>query len=38
MENIIDARMFEKGNALIYELDNSKRLLDLFKQSLRDLE
>jgi len=27
LENIIDSRLFEKGNQLIYELDSSNRLL-----------
>jgi len=27
LENIIDARLFEKGNQLIYELDSSNRIL-----------
>jgi hypothetical protein len=30
--------MFEKGNSLIYELDNSKRVLEIYKHALRDLE
>ena len=31
IENIISARLFEKGNNLIYQLDSSSRLLTLFK-------
>jgi hypothetical protein len=31
LENIIDARLFEKGNQLIYELDSSNRILSIFK-------
>ena len=31
IENIISARLFEKGNQLIYQLDSSSRLLTLFK-------
>lgn len=38
LENVIDARMFEKGNQLIYELDSANRLLALYKQALYDLE
>ena len=38
LENIIDARMFEKGNQLIYELDSANRLLALFKRALYDME
>lgn len=38
LENIIDARMFEKGNQLIYELDSANRLLALYKRALFDLE
>lgn len=38
LENIIDARMFEKGNQLIYELDSANRLLALYKRALYDLE
>ena len=38
LENIIEARMFEKGNQLIYELDSSNRLLLLYKRALFDLE
>ena len=38
LENIIDARLFEKGNQLLYELDASNRILSLFKNSIYDLE
>lgn len=38
LENVIDARLFEKGNQLIYELDSSTRLLNIFKQTIGDLE
>ena len=31
IENIISAKLFEKGNQLIYQLDSSSRLLILFK-------
>lgn len=31
MENLISAKLFEKGNQLIYQLDNTSRLLILFK-------
>ena len=38
LENVIDARLFEKGNQLIYELDSSTRVLNIYKQSIGDLE
>jgi hypothetical protein len=38
LENVIDARLFEKGNQLIYELDSANRVLHLFKQSIYDME
>ena len=38
MENIIDARLFERGNQLIYELDSSNRVLALFKSAMFGLE
>lgn len=38
LENIIDARLFEKGNQLIYELDSSNRVLALFKNAMFGLE
>ena len=38
LENIIDARLFEKGNQLIYELDSSNRVLKMFKDAMGGLE
>ena len=38
MENLINAKLFEKGNQLIYQLDNTSRLLILFKQTMFGLE
>jgi hypothetical protein len=38
LEAIIDARLFEKGNQLIYELDSANRVLKLFKNSMNQLE
>jgi len=38
LENIIDARLFERGNQLIYELDSSNRVLSLFKSAMFGLE
>ena len=38
IENIISAKLFEKGNQLIYQLDSSSRLLILFKQTMFGLE
>ena len=38
IDNIISARLFEKGNNLIYQLDSTSRLLTLFKQSMYGLE
>lgn len=38
LENVIDARLFEKGNQLIYELDSSTRVLNIFKETMNDLE
>lgn len=38
LENIIDARLFEKGNQLIYELDSSNRILSLYKGAMHGLE
>lgn len=38
IENIISAKLFEKGNQLIYQLDSTSRLLILFKQTMFGLE
>ena len=38
LENVIDARLFEKGNQLIYELDSANRVLSLFKRAIYELE
>ena len=38
LENIIDAKLFERGNQLIYELDSSNRVLSLFKSAMFGLE
>lgn len=38
LENVIDARLYEKGNQLIYDLDSCRRVLSLFKTSVYDLE
>jgi len=38
LENMVTSRLFEKGNQLIYELDSSNRVLQLFKNSMYDLE
>lgn len=38
MDNLIAAKLFEKGNQLIYQLDSSSRLLLLFKQTMFGLE
>ena len=38
IENIISAKLFEKGNQLIYQLDSTSRLLILFKQNMYGLE
>lgn len=38
IENIISAKLFEKGNQLIYQLDSTSRLLILFKQTMYGLE
>lgn len=38
MDNLINAKLFEKGNQLIYQLDNTSRLLILFKQTMFGLE
>lgn len=38
LEKMVTSRLFEKGNQLIYELDSSKRVLSLFKNSMHDLE
>lgn len=38
LENIIDARLFEKGNHLIYSLDSANRILNLFKTQIGKLE
>jgi hypothetical protein len=31
VDNLISAKLFERGNQLIYQLDSSSRLLVLFK-------
>lgn len=38
LDNLISARLFEKGNQMIYELDNCNRLIPIFKQGLMFLE
>jgi hypothetical protein len=38
LEKIIDARLFEKGNHLIYQLDHSNRVLALVKGQMHGLE
>lgn len=38
LANVIDARFFEKGNQLIYELDSSNRIVNLFKRHVYGLE
>ena len=38
IENLISAKLFERGNQLIYQLDSSSRLLVLFKQTMYGLE
>lgn len=38
LANVIDARFFEKGNQLIYELDSSNRIVNLFKRHIYGLE
>jgi len=38
LDNLISARLFEKGNQMIYELDNCNRLIPLFKRNLMFLE
>jgi hypothetical protein len=38
IEDTIAAKLFEKGNQLIYQLDSTSRLLVLFKQSMFGLE
>jgi hypothetical protein len=36
--SIVDARIFEKGNALVFQLDQSNRLLAIFKETYKGLE
>ena len=38
LDNLISARLFEKGNQLIYELDASNRLISLYRRNLYLLE
>lgn len=38
LDNLISARLFEKGNQLIYELDSSNRLISLYRRNLYLLE
>ena len=38
IENLISAKLFERGNQLIYQLDSTSRLLILFKQTMYGLE
>jgi hypothetical protein len=38
LENIIEGRLFEKGNLLVYELDSANRILNLFKNAMFGLE
>ena len=38
LENIVNTRLFEKGNQLIYELDSSNRILKIFKNFMFRLE
>ena len=38
LHSIISSRLFEKGNQMIYELDQSNRVLSIYKNSLKSLE
>lgn len=38
LDNLISAKLFEKGNQLIYQLDCTSRILILFKQTVFGLE
>jgi hypothetical protein len=38
LDNLISARLFEKGNQLIFELDSCNRLVSLYKRNLYGLE
>ena len=38
LDNLISARLFEKGNQLIFELDSCNRLVSLFKRNMYNLE
>lgn len=38
LENIVNSRLFEKGNQLIYELDSASRILNIFKNTMYGLE
>lgn len=35
---MINSRLFEKGNQLIYELDASNRLIEIYKKNMKFLE
>jgi len=35
---MINSRLFEKGNQLIYELDASNRLIEIYKKNMNFLE
>jgi hypothetical protein len=37
-ESVIDSRLFEKGNQMIYELDSSNRVLSIYKKHVNQLE
>ena len=38
LEKLINSKMYQKGNQLIYELDQANRQLRLFKDYVYDLE
>ena len=38
LDNLISARLFEKGNQIIFELDSCNRLVSLFKKNMYNLE
>ncbi len=38
LECIISAKISEKGNQLVYELDSSNRILSIYKQNIGQLE
>lgn len=38
IEKMVNARMFEKGNEMVFELDQANRMLKILKDNMNNLE